>query len=110
MDTPSPSTDDGCLICGKTAAQVPVGVFSEYAGDGERHGARIWICEECAQVEEYARSFVIQAREHYATYGEQSERGAGQIFGYSYRIVSPTLRAQQGAGGMNRFHEWTLDI
>ena len=66
MTTPPPIADDGCLICGKDAAQVPVGVFSEYAGDDARHGARIWICEECAQVEEYARSFVIQAREHYA--------------------------------------------
>ncbi|HEY8597052.1 MAG TPA: hypothetical protein VIL85_01400 [Thermomicrobiales bacterium] len=113
MDRSTPVTDDGCLICGKGAAQVPLGVFSEYAGDGERHGARIWICEGCAQVEEYARSFVLQAREHYAMYSEtdqRGERGPDQIYGYSYRIVSPVLRAQQGAGGMNRFHEWTLDI
>lgn len=114
MDTqPPPTPDDGCLICGKAAAEVPIGVFSEYAGEGERHGARIWICETCAQVEEYARSFVLQARDHYAMYGEtgkHDERGPGQIYGYSYRIVSPVLRAQQGADGMNRFHEWTLDI
>lgn len=113
MDMPTPIADDGGLICGKAAEQVPIGVFSEYVGDGERHGARIWICEECAQIEEYARSFVLQAREHYATYGaigQCGERGPGRIYGYSYRIVSPILRAQQGANGMNRFHEWTLDI
>lgn len=113
MATAQPAADDGCLICGRDAAQVPIGVFSEYAGDDGRNGARIWLCEECAQIKEYARSFVIQAREHYATYGEKSgrdERGANQIYGYSYRIVSPTLRSQQGASGMNRFHEWTLDI
>jgi len=113
METPAPVADDGCLICGKDAAQVPLGVFSEYAGDDERHGARIWICEACAQVEEYARSFVLQARDHYATYGEPAQRGEpgpDRIYGYSYRIVSPVLRAQQGTDGMNRFHEWTLDI
>ncbi len=114
MDRPVPAADDGCLICGKDAAHVPLGVFSEYVGGGERHGARIWICEACAQVEEYARSFVLQARDHYATYGETDQRGERgleqQIYGYSYRIVSPVLRAQHGTGGMNRFHEWTLDI
>ncbi len=113
MEIAPPAADDGCLICGKAATQVPIGVFSEYAGEGERHGARVWICEACSQVEEYARSFVLQVREYYATYGKTGqcgECGPHQIYGYSYRLVSPVLRSQQGAGGMNRFHEWTLDI
>lgn len=110
---PSPPHDDGCLICGKLAEQVPVGVFSEYAGEGERHGERVWICEDCAQVKEYARAFVMQARDHFTTFGDTDPGGArrrGLSHGYSYRIASPVLRAQVGEQGLNRFHEWTEDI
>ena len=108
-----PTREDGCLICGKTAEQVPVGVFSEYAGEGERHGERVWLCEECAQVKEYARAFVTQARDHFTISGDAGPGGAkrrGMSHGFSYRIASPVLRAQVGEHGLNRFHEWTEDI
>jgi hypothetical protein len=105
--------DDGCLICGRPSAVVPLGVYSEYAGEGERHGERVWICEECAQVESYARAFVFQAREQYGLHGGDDWQGLRlpeTSFGFSYRIVSPVLRALIDEQGFNLFHAWTLDI
>lgn len=105
--------DDGCLICGRTSDTVPVGVFSEYTGSGERHGERVWICEDCAQVQEYARAFVTHARDHFTSFGGTWLEGVerrGMTHGYSYRIVSPVLRARVDEDGFNRFHEWTMDI
>jgi hypothetical protein len=105
--------DDGCLICGKTTEQVPVGVHAEYPGEGARHGERVWLCEICAQNRDYARAFVMQVRDHYASYAStQSAPGddASQVYGYGYRIASPVLRTQVGEHGSNRFHEWTEDI
>jgi hypothetical protein len=92
---------------------VPIGVMTQYNGDGPREGERIWICEECAQVEEYARAFVTQARDHFTSFGGTWLNGVphqGMTHGYSYRIVSPVLREQTDEHGFNRFHEWTMDI
>lgn len=100
------SRDEGCLLCGKLAGQVAVGVYSEFAGGGKRQGERVWICEACAQVEEFARAFVIQARDHFTIYGDNRLDGMA----YSYRIVSPVLRAQVDEQGLNRFHAWTADL
>ena len=105
--------DDGCLICGRPAGQVPVGVFAEYALPGDREGERVWLCEECAQVREYARAFVMQVREHYGVRGGVGWEGVElppDSFGYSYRIASPVLRAQVGEDGLPRFHAWTIDL
>lgn len=107
------SHDNGCLICGKTAEQVPVGVYAEYPGEGERQGERVWLCEDCAQTKDYARAFVMQVRDHFASYdGTQlsPKNHPSQIYGFGYRIASPVLRAQVGEHGTNRFHEWTEDI
>ena len=105
--------DDGCLICGKTTEQVPIGVYAEFPGEGARHGERVWLCEGCAQTREFARAFVLQVRDHYASY-ETMHRAAQddrqRIFGYGYRIASPVLRALVSERGTNRFHEWTEDI
>jgi hypothetical protein len=92
---------------------VPIGVYSKYVGEGERCGERVWICEECAQVEAYARAFVFQAREQYSHHGGgdwQGLRLPETSSGFSYRIVSPLLRALTDEQGFNRFHTWTLDI
>ena len=114
MPAPTPAHDaDGCLICGRREAVVPVGVYSEYAGGGARHGERVWICEACAQVEEYARAFVIQAREQYSAQGGVDWEGVqlpATSTAFSYRIVSPVLRALIDADGQNLFHAWTMDI
>jgi hypothetical protein len=113
MDTSAPIPDDDCLICGKNEAQVPIGVLSVYTGDDERRGARVWICEECAQVEAYARAFVTQARDHFSSFADSRSEGGprtGMVYGYGYRIVSPLLRSQRGENGLSRFHEWTEDI
>ena len=113
MGSPPETHDNGCLICGKAADQVPVGVYSEYTGEGERHGERVWICEGCAQVKEYARAFVIQARDHYTSYGGtwlDSQLPPGLPYAYSYRIASPVLRAQVDKHGFNLFHAWTADL
>ena len=40
------------------------------AAAGARRGARIWICEECAQIKAYARAFVTQARDHFASFAD----------------------------------------
>lgn len=108
-DSETRSRDDGCLLCGKLAEQAAIGVYSEFAGDGDRQGERIWICEACAQVEEYARAFVIQARDHFTIYGDNRLNGLPEM-AYSYRIVSPVLRAQVDEQGLNRFHAWTADL
>jgi hypothetical protein len=105
--------DDGCLICGKTTDQVPVGVYAEYPVEGTRHGERVWLCERCAQTKDYARAFVLQVRDHYASYADAQpplQDNPPQVYGYGYRIASPVLRAQVGEHGSNRFHEWTEDI
>jgi hypothetical protein len=105
--------DEGCLICGKTTEEVPVGVYAEYPGEGARHGERVWLCEACAQTKDYARAFVLQVRAHYASYASAHsslEEDTKQVYGYGYRIASPILRAQVGEHGSNRFHEWTEDI
>lgn len=105
--------DHGCLICGRPSTVVPVGVYSQYAGSGERQGERVWICEECAQVEAYARAFVFQAREQFSLYGGVDWEGLRlpeTSCGFSYRIVSPLLRALTDEQGFNRFHAWTADI
>ena len=108
-----PNSDHGCLICGRGSDVVPVGVYSEWAGEGERRGERVWLCEECAQVEEYARAFVFQAREQFSLRGGTAvgdEALPEASVGFSYRIVSPILRARTDAGGVNLFHAWTIDI
>ena len=112
-DNDPPGNDHGRLIRVRDSEVVPVGLYSEYAGEGERQGERVWICEECAQVEAYARAFVIQAREQYRLHGGagwQGERLPETSFGFGYRIVSPALRAQIDEYGVNRFHAWTIDI
>ena len=63
------SHDNGCLICGRTSDAVPVGVMTEYNGDGPCEGERAWLCGESAQVKDYARAFIMQARDHYGAYG-----------------------------------------
>jgi hypothetical protein len=113
MGSPPENHDNGCLICGKAADQVPVGVYSEYTGEGARHGERVWICEGCAQVKEYARAFVVQARDHYTSYGgtwPENQPRTGLPYAYSYRIASPVLRAQVDQHGLNLFHAWTADL
>lgn len=90
-----------------------MGVLSVYTGDDDRRGARVWICEECAQVRAYARAFVTQARDHFTSFADPGPDGGartGMVYGYGYRIVSPVLRAQRGENGLSRFHEWTEDI
>jgi hypothetical protein len=113
MASTSSGTDNGCLICGRTSDVVSLGVYSEYAGEGARQGERVWICEECAQIEEYARAFVIQAREQFSIHGGggwQGQHLPETSVAFSYRIVSPVLRSLTDEHGVNRFHAWTIDI
>lgn len=105
--------DDGCLICGRTAERVPVGVYADYPGEGARTGERVWLCEECAQTRDFARAFVLHVRDHYASDADRQPLpgdAAQRIYGFGYRIASPVLRAQVGERGLNQFHEWTEDI
>lgn len=46
--------EDGCLICGRTSDAVPVGVITQYNGDGPRKRERAWLCDECSQERDYA--------------------------------------------------------
>lgn len=104
---------DDCLICGRGADRMPVGVFAGYAMEGTRHGERVWLCEDCAQVREYARAFVVQVREHYGVHGGEGWEGVAMppmSYGYGYRIASMVLRPQVGEEGVNRFYDWTLDL
>lgn len=113
MSTTPAGGDPGCLICGRASDVVPVGVYSEYAGSGARQGERVWICEECAQIEDYARAFVFQAREQFSLHGGggwQGQHLPETSAAFSYRIVSPLLRALTDEHGVNRFHAWTMDI
>ena len=113
MDMVASTPDDDCLICGKDETQVSMGVLCVYTGDDGRRGERVWLCEECAQVEVYARAFVTQARDHFTIFADSRSEGGprtGMDYGYGYRLVSPLLRSQHGENGLSRFHEWTEDI
>lgn len=112
METLPRIRDDGCLICGRTSDIVPVGVETEYEGDGPRDGERAWLCEDCAQVREYARAFITQARNHYGAYGSFGWLGIETpkiVYGFSYRIVSERMKAEYDEMGVHQFDEWTMD-
>jgi len=113
MGAVPPSHDNGCLICGRTSDAVPVGVMTEYNGDGPREGERAWLCDECAQVEDYARAFIMQAKEHYGSYGGVGWPGVAMpktSYDCSYRIVSERMRAEYDEIGIHQFDEWVIDI
>ena len=64
-------------------------------------------------VEDDARAFIMQAKEHYGSYG-----GGGWIgvtmpktsYGFSYRIVSERLKAENDDTGTHQFDAWVIDI
>ncbi len=69
MGTVPARHDNGRLSCGRTSDAVPVGVMTEYNGDEPREGERARLRDECAQVKDYARACIMQAKEHYGSYG-----------------------------------------
>lgn len=106
-----PGHDNGCLICGRTSDAVPVGVMTEYNGDGPREGERAGLCDDCAQVKDYARAFIMQVKEHYGSYGGVEWMGMAKTsYGFSYRIVSESMKVEYDEIGIHQFDEWVIDI
>ena len=107
------ATTTAACASGRTGDAVPVGVMTEYNGDGPREGKRAWLCDESAQVKDYARACITQAKEHYGSYGGVEWMGMAMpktSYGYSYRIVSESMKAEYDEIGIHQFDEWVIDI
>jgi len=92
---------------------VTVGVIAEYNGDGPREGERAWLCDECAQERDYARAFIMQAKEHYGSHGGvgwMGIRNPENSYGFSYQIVAERLKAEYDDLGTQQFDAWVTDI
>ena len=87
--------------------------MTEYNGGGPREGQRDLLCDEYAQVKDYARAFITQERHHYGSNGGVEWMGINNpksIYGFSYHITSERMKAEYDEIGTHQFDAWVHDI
>jgi len=64
-------------------------------------------------VEDYARAFIMQAKEHYGSHGGVRWMGIRKpenSYGFSYRIISERLKAENDDTETHQFDAWMIEI